>query len=64
MANLLQIADRLAADPLRRRVRGDQLGVLGFQSPQLVDQRVVLVVADLRIVEDVVAVAVMIELTA
>jgi hypothetical protein len=35
--------------------------VIGFDLTQLVDQRVVLVVADLGVVEDVVAVAVVIE---
>ena len=54
--------DRLAAGPLRRRVGRDQLGVLGLDRPQLIEQRVVLVVADLGIVEDVVAVAVVVEL--
>ena len=51
-----QRADRLAADPLRRRVGRDELGVLGLERPQLVEQLVVLVVADLGVVEDVVAV--------
>jgi hypothetical protein len=37
MADLLQIADRLAADPLRGRVGRDQLGMLGLQGPQLVE---------------------------
>ena len=41
-----------------------QLGMLGLDRPQLVEQRVVLVVADLGIVEDVVAVAVVVELAA
>ena len=62
MAHLLQVADRLAPDALRRRVRRDQLGMLGLDRAQLVEQLVVLVVADLRIVEDVVAVAVVVEL--
>ena len=61
MAHLLEIGDRLATDPLRRRVRRDQLGMVGLDRPQLVEQRVVLVVADLGIVEDVVAVAVVVE---
>jgi hypothetical protein len=38
--------------------------MLGLQGPQLVEQRVVLVVADLGIVEDVIAIAVVVELTA
>ena len=64
MADLLQVADWFAADPLRRRVRGDQLGMLGLKRAQLVEERVVLVVADLGIVENVIAIAVMVELTA
>ena len=39
-----------------------QLRVLGLDRPQLVEQRVVVVVADLRVVEHVVAVAVVLEL--
>ena len=64
VAHLFQIAHRLAADALRRRVRRHELGMLGLDRPQLVDQNVVLVVADLRVVEDVVAVAVVVELPA
>ena len=51
----------LGADALGRRVGGDQLGVLGLDPAQLVEQRVVLLVADLGIVEDVVAVGVVVE---
>ena len=54
----------VAADPLRRRVGREQLGVLGLERAQLVEQRVVGVVADLGVVEDVVAVAVVLELAA
>ena len=64
VADLDQVRDRLAADPLRGRVRRDQLGMLGLDRPQLVQQRVVDVVADLRIVEHVVPVAVVLELLA
>jgi hypothetical protein len=42
----------------------DQLGVLGLEAAQLVEQRVVLVVADLGVVEDVVALVVVGELLA
>ena len=42
----------------------DELGVLGLERAQLVEQRVVLVVADLRVVERVVAVAVVGQLAA
>ena len=64
VADLLELRDRLAADALRRRVGRDELGVLGLDRAQLVEQRVVLVVADLGVVEDVVAVAVVVELLA
>ena len=62
--DLLELADRLAADPLRRRVGREQLRVLALDRAQLVQQRVVGVVADLGVVEDVVAVAVVGELLA
>jgi hypothetical protein len=62
VADLDQIGDRLPAHTLRGRVRRDQLGMLGFERPQLVQQGVVLVIADLGIVEHVVAVAVVLEL--
>ena len=64
VADLDQVGDRLTADPLRRRVRRQQLGVLGLDRAQLVEQRVVDVVADLRVVEHVVLVAVVLELGA
>ena len=64
MADLLELGYRLAAGPLRRRVGRDQLGMLGLDRPQLVEQLVVLVVPDLGIVEDVVTVAVVVELLA
>ena len=60
-ADLDQVRDRLAADPLGRRVGRDQLRVGGLERPQLVEQRVVLVVADLRVVEHVVTVRVVVE---
>ena len=62
--DLRQLADRLAADALGRRVGRQQVGVLGLQRAQLVEQRVVFVVADLGVVEDVVAVVVVLELLA
>ena len=43
----LERRDRLAADALGRAVGGDELGVLGLDGAQLVDQRVVVVVGDL-----------------
>ena len=67
----LQVLDLLQAPPRGSpptRCVGEsgraQLGVLGLQRAQLVEQRVVLVVADLRVVEDVVAVVVEVELLA
>jgi hypothetical protein len=56
--DLLEAVERRRPDPLRRRIRRPQLRVLLLQRPQLVQQRVVLVVADLRVVEDVVEVVV------
>ena len=58
VANRLERVDRLAAHPLGRRIRAAQLGVLRLEGPELVEQRVVFVVADLGIVEDVVAMVV------
>jgi hypothetical protein len=62
--DLGQRGDRLAADPLGRRVGRDELGVVALEPAQLVEQRVVLVVADDRVVEDVVAPAVLAQLGA
>ena len=62
--DLLQLAHRLAADPLGGRVGRAQLRMLGLDRAQLVQQRVVDVVADLRIVEHVVAMGVVFELRA
>ena len=64
VADLREPGDGLVADALRRRVRRDQLGVLGLERLQLAEQRVVDVVADLRVVEDVVAVVVVGDLLA
>ena len=58
VANRLELVDRLAADPLGRRIGAAKLGVLRLERPELVEQRVVGVVADLGIVEDVVAMVV------
>ena len=49
---------RLAADALRWRVRRDELRVALLQPAQLAHEVVVLAVADLRLVEDVIAVVV------
>jgi hypothetical protein len=64
VADLRQLGDRLAADALRRRVRRDELGVLGLEALQLAEERVVLVVADLGVVERVVAPRVVLDLPA
>ncbi len=64
VADLRQRRDRLAAHALRGRVGRDELGVGGLDRAQLVEQRVVLVVADRRVVEDVVAPAVLVQLGA
>ena len=62
--DLVELGDRLAADALGRRVGRDELRVLALDRAQLVQQRVVGVVADLGVVEDVVAVPVVDELLA
>ena len=64
VAHLVELVERLRPHALGGRVRGQQVGVLGLEVAQLVEQRVVLGVRDLRVVEDVVAVAVVIELLA
>jgi hypothetical protein len=64
VAHLLELGDRLGADALGRRVGREQLRVLGLDPPQLVEQRVVRVVRDDRVVEDVVAVVVLGQLAA
>ncbi len=61
VADLLELGHRLWRHALRGRVGGDQLGMLFLERFQLVEQRVVPVVTDLGIVEDVVAVAVVID---
>jgi hypothetical protein len=52
------------ADALRRRVRRAQLGVTVLQLAQLAQQLVVILVADLRVVEDVIAVVRLVDLRA
>jgi hypothetical protein len=64
MLDLLQLADRLAADALGRRVGSSQLWVVPLQPAQLIEQRVIDVIAYLGVVENVVAVSVMLELRA
>ena len=54
MANFLEALSRLAAYSLGGRVGGEQFGMLGFDPLELVHQRVVLGVGDLRGIEDVV----------
>jgi len=62
--DLAEAGNRLPADALGRRVRGEQLGVLALEGAQLVKQRVVGVVCDLGVVEDVIAVTVVRQLLA
>src|SRR5215211_4469828 len=64
MRHLVELVERLAAHALGGRVRRAQLGMLGLDVAQLVEERVVFRVGDLRLVEDVVAVAVVLELPA
>jgi len=56
--------ERAPAHPLRGGVRRAQRGVRGLEAAQLVQQAVVLGVGDLGVVEDVVAVVVVLERTA
>ena len=61
MADLAELLERLAPHSLRGGVRRAQLGVLFLERDQLTQQIVVLGIRDLRIVEDVVAVVVVLE---
>ena len=58
MLDLHEAVERRRADALGGGVGRPQLRVLGLDVAQLVEQRVVLVVADQRVVEDVVMVVV------
>jgi hypothetical protein len=62
--HLLEPLARGRADPLGRRIGRDQLRVLVLERLQLVVEPVVLGVGDLRVVEDVVAVEVVVDLLA
>src|ERR1041385_3773529 len=64
MRNLDKAFAWLASDALSRRVRRDQLRLLGLELLQLIHQPVEFRVADLRIVEHVIAVLVMANLVA
>jgi hypothetical protein len=61
MTHLLELGHRLGGDALGRRVGRDEVGMLLLERLQLVEQRVVGVVADLGVVEDVVAVTVVLD---
>ena len=61
VVDVLELLQRAPAHALRRGVGRLQLGVLPLERPQLVEQRVVGVVADLGVVEDVVAVVVVLD---
>ena len=64
MPDLVELVERLTADALGGRVRREQIGMVPLEVTQLVQQRVVLDVGDLGVVEDVVAVSVVLELLA
>jgi hypothetical protein len=53
-----------AADALRRRVSGDEIGILALEPLELLDERVELDVGNLGIVEDVIALFVVPDLSA
>ncbi len=61
---LRELLERLPADPLGRRVERAQLGIGVLELLQLVQQQVVVGVADLGLVEDIVEVAVAFDLAA
>ena len=54
--------DRTAGDALRRRIRRDEIRMLGLEPLELVQQPIELLVGDLRIVVNVVALFVMADL--
>ena len=56
MRNFDEPLARLAANSLRRRIRRDQLGMRRFKLLQFVDQAVKFRIADLGIIEHVIAV--------
>ena len=62
MLYLSEAFERLAAHPLGRRIRRLQLRVLSLERLELTEEGVVGIVADLRIVENVVAVVVTLKL--
>ena len=55
----LEALDRTAGHALRRRIGGDEIGMLGLEPLELVQQPIELLVGDLRVVVDVVALFVM-----
>ena len=61
MVDLDELVRRRRADALRRRVGRDETGIGLLERDELVVELVVLGVGDLRIVEDVVAVEVVVE---
>ena len=64
VAERLEFRQRCAAHPLRRRIGRQQLGVLLLKPLKLGKQAVVFGIGDLRIVEDVIAVVVILKLLA
>lgn len=64
MAHLGEGRERRAAHALGGRIAADQLRMLGFQRLEFVEQAIVFGVGDARLVEDVVAVVVLIQLSA
>jgi hypothetical protein len=64
VARRLELRERRGPDPLRGRVGGAQLGMLVFQLLEAAEERVVLGVGHERVVEDVVAVVVLLDLAA
>ena len=61
MTNLGETVQRRRAHPLGRRIGRDQLRMLLFEILQFPQQAIVLAVADLRIIEHIVTVVVIID---
>src|ERR1700733_8075171 len=64
VADLLQTTHGFATDSLGGRVGGEELGVISLDPAQLVEQAIIGVVADLRVIENVVLVRVVLQLLA
>jgi hypothetical protein len=64
MSHGLKFIGRFGPNPLGRRIGGDPLWVPGFQVFQFPKQTVVLGIGDLRVVQDIITVVVIVKLRA